>query len=80
MAAEYLLATRNKKKLVELSRIFSEALPGAVVLGLDDVAPFEELPESAPTLSATHSSRLGPLALQRVWSLSRMTAGSASMP
>ncbi|MGH3866877.1 MAG: non-canonical purine NTP pyrophosphatase [Pseudonocardiaceae bacterium] len=43
-----LLATRNPGKLVELRRILvSSDLRGAQVLGLDDVSPFPEVPETA---------------------------------
>ncbi|RLP92834.1 RdgB/HAM1 family non-canonical purine NTP pyrophosphatase [Micromonospora sp. BL4] len=46
-----LLATRNRKKLVELQRILDAAL-GAhriALLGLDDVEQYEELPETGLT-------------------------------
>jgi XTP/dITP diphosphohydrolase len=46
-----LLATRNRKKLIELQRILDGAL-GAhriALLGLDDVEPFPELPETGLT-------------------------------
>jgi XTP/dITP diphosphohydrolase len=46
-----LLATRNRGKLVELQRILDAALgPSAITLrGLDDVPPYEELPETGLT-------------------------------
>ncbi|MGH3695599.1 MAG: RdgB/HAM1 family non-canonical purine NTP pyrophosphatase [Pseudonocardiaceae bacterium] len=45
-----LLATRNAKKLTELRRILVSAdLPGVYVVGLDDVPPFPEAPETAAT-------------------------------
>lgn len=44
-----LLASRNRKKLAELQRILAPALPGIEVLGLDDVAPYAEVPESGTT-------------------------------
>jgi XTP/dITP diphosphohydrolase len=50
-----LLATRNAKKLVELRRILASSDIGGVqglglqVLGLDDVPPFPEVPETAAT-------------------------------
>ncbi|MGQ0719752.1 MAG: RdgB/HAM1 family non-canonical purine NTP pyrophosphatase [Pseudonocardiales bacterium] len=51
-----LLATRNTKKLVELRRILVSSDPtgglGLQVLGLDDVAPFPETPETAATFEA----------------------------
>jgi XTP/dITP diphosphohydrolase len=43
------LASRNPKKLEELRRILTPALPGVEVLGLDDVAPYEEPVEDQPT-------------------------------
>jgi XTP/dITP diphosphohydrolase len=46
-----LLATRNGRKLAELRRILDETdSSGSVeLLGLDDVAPFEEVPETGLT-------------------------------
>ena len=45
-----LLATRNAQKLVELRRILASAdISGVQVLGLDDVPPFPEKPETAAT-------------------------------
>jgi XTP/dITP diphosphohydrolase len=50
-----LLATRNSKKLVELRRILTSSdlsgvqVPDFQVVGLDDVAPFPEVPETAAT-------------------------------
>ena len=45
-----LLATRNTRKLAELQRILaSSALAGVQVIGLDDVAPFPEAPETGAT-------------------------------
>jgi XTP/dITP diphosphohydrolase len=44
-----LLASRNAKKLVELRRILAPALPDVEVVGLDDVAPYPEVPESGAT-------------------------------
>lgn len=51
MSRPLLLATRNKGKLVELQRILDAALgPSAVTLcGLDDVPPYQELPETGLT-------------------------------
>ncbi|MGW3958391.1 RdgB/HAM1 family non-canonical purine NTP pyrophosphatase [Amycolatopsis sp. NPDC005003] len=44
-----LLATRNAKKLGELRRIVvAEGLSGIEVIGLADVPPFPEAPETAP--------------------------------
>jgi XTP/dITP diphosphohydrolase len=48
-----LLATRNRKKLIELQRILDGTL-GAhqiALLGLDDVEPFPELPETGLTFA-----------------------------
>ena len=48
--ARLLLATRNAQKLVELRRILvSSAIIGVQVVGLDDVPPFPEVPETAAT-------------------------------
>jgi XTP/dITP diphosphohydrolase len=44
-----LLASRNQKKLEELRRILDPALPGVEVVGLDDVEPYDEVPESGAT-------------------------------
>lgn len=45
-----LLASRNAKKLGELRRIVeAEGLDGVEVVGLDEVEPFEEAPETAAT-------------------------------
>ena len=46
-----LLASRNPKKLEELRRILAPALPAVEVLGLDDVAPYDEVPESGMTFA-----------------------------
>ena len=43
------LASRNPKKLEELRRILSEAVPALEVLGLDDVPPYDEPAETEPT-------------------------------
>jgi XTP/dITP diphosphohydrolase len=43
------LASRNPKKLTELRRILSGVVPGIEVLGLDDVAPYDEPAETEPT-------------------------------
>ena len=48
-----LLATRNAKKLVELRRILvSSDITGVQILGLDDVPPFPQAPETAATFEA----------------------------
>jgi len=62
------LASRNPKKLLEMRRILAEALsdsggPGIEVLGLDDVAPYDEPVEDQPSFaqssSPPHRSRPG---------------------
>jgi XTP/dITP diphosphohydrolase len=47
-----LLASRNAKKLNELRRILAPELPDAEVIGLDDVPPYDEVPESGATFAA----------------------------
>ncbi len=42
------LASRNRKKLAEMQRILAEHMPQVQVLGLDDVAPYEEPAETEP--------------------------------
>jgi XTP/dITP diphosphohydrolase len=46
---EVFLASRNAKKLAEMERILAEHLPAVRVLGLDDVAAYDEPVEDAPT-------------------------------
>lgn len=46
-----LLASRNRKKLAELQRILAPALPDLEVVGLDDVPPYEEVPETGATFA-----------------------------
>jgi XTP/dITP diphosphohydrolase len=46
-----LLASRNAKKLAELRRILAPEVPGAEVLGLDDVERYDEVPESGATFA-----------------------------
>jgi XTP/dITP diphosphohydrolase len=43
------LASRNAKKLAEMERIIAEHLPGATVVGLDDVPVYDEPVEDEPT-------------------------------
>ena len=43
------LATRNPEKLAELRRILDAVLPGNAVLGLDDVASYDEPAETEST-------------------------------
>jgi XTP/dITP diphosphohydrolase len=42
------LASRNAKKLAEMQRILAEHAPGLEVVGLDDVAAYDEPVEDAP--------------------------------
>ena len=44
-----LLATRNRKKLVELRRVLETAAPHVELLGLDDVPTYPEAPETGLT-------------------------------
>jgi XTP/dITP diphosphohydrolase len=46
-----LLASRNRKKLDELNRILAPALPDVEVVGLDDVDPYPELPETGASFA-----------------------------
>ncbi|HNN49193.1 MAG TPA: non-canonical purine NTP pyrophosphatase, partial [Marmoricola sp.] len=52
MTQQVFLASRNPKKLAELRRILDERIPGVAVLGLDDVAPYEEPVEDADSFTA----------------------------
>jgi XTP/dITP diphosphohydrolase len=45
------LASRNAKKLVEMRRILVEYVPDVEVLGLDDVAPYDEPAETEPSFA-----------------------------
>ncbi len=47
--AEVFLASRNAKKLAEMQRILAVHAPGVRVLGLDDVAAYDEPVEDQPT-------------------------------
>ena len=44
-----LLASRNRKKLAEMQRILAPLVPDVQVLGLDDVAAYDEPRETEPT-------------------------------
>jgi XTP/dITP diphosphohydrolase len=46
---EVFLASRNAKKLAEMQRIIGAVVPAVTVLGLDDVAPYDEPVEDRPT-------------------------------
>src|SRR6478609_5417907 len=49
--SDVLLASRNPKKLLEMRRIVAAHVPGLQVLGLDDVAAYDEVPESGATFA-----------------------------
>ncbi len=59
-----LVASRNPKKLEEMQRILREHLDQVAVLGLDDVAPYDEPVEDQPTFegNALLKARAGALA------------------
>jgi XTP/dITP diphosphohydrolase len=46
-----LLASRNRKKLVELRRIVVASVPELEIVGLDDVPAYDEVPESGATFA-----------------------------
>lgn len=50
-AGQLLLASRNPKKLAELRRILAPVVPHLAVLGLDEVAPYDETPETGATFA-----------------------------
>lgn len=45
------LASRNAKKLLEMRRILLHHVPDLLVLGLDDVTPYDEPAETEPTFA-----------------------------
>jgi len=49
LVPEVFLASRNAKKLAEMQRILEPLVPGVVVLGLDDVTPYDEPVEDQAT-------------------------------
>jgi XTP/dITP diphosphohydrolase len=49
VTARVFLASRNAKKLAEMERILRQHLPSVEVLGLDEVAPYDEPVEDQPT-------------------------------
>ncbi len=64
MSPQVFLASRNAKKLAEMQRILAEHVPDVEVLGLDDVAPYDEPAETEPTfdgnaLIKAHAGRRG---------------------
>ncbi|MDH2414013.1 RdgB/HAM1 family non-canonical purine NTP pyrophosphatase [Nocardioides sp. CER19] len=58
------VASRNAKKIQEMERILAPLVPGVTVVGLDDVAFYEEPVEDAPTFegNALIKARAGFLA------------------
>ncbi len=48
---QILVASRNRKKLAEMDRILREHLPDVEVVGLDDVAAYDEPVEDQPTFA-----------------------------
>jgi XTP/dITP diphosphohydrolase len=62
--AQVFLASRNAKKIGELTRILGAVVPGIRVLGLDDVEFYEEPVEDQPTFTgnALLKARAGALA------------------
>ena len=57
-AHQLVLATRNPKKLAELRRILEPAVD-VHVLGLDDLPPYEEAPESGATFADNALAKAG---------------------
>ncbi|WP_307833311.1 RdgB/HAM1 family non-canonical purine NTP pyrophosphatase [Pimelobacter simplex] len=49
LGTKVLVASRNAKKLEEMRRILAEHMTAVEVVGLDDVAPFDEPVEDQPT-------------------------------
>jgi XTP/dITP diphosphohydrolase len=64
VSARVFLASRNAKKLAEMERILGEHVPGIQVVGLDDVATYDEPVEDQPTFegNALLKARAGVLA------------------
>jgi XTP/dITP diphosphohydrolase len=55
---ELLVASRNPKKLVELRRVLDAAgISGLTLLSLDDVAPFDEAPETGATFEENAAAK-----------------------
>jgi len=48
-APRVFLASRNRKKILEMERILREHVPGLVVVGIDDVDHYDEPVEDQPT-------------------------------
>jgi len=51
VSSQVFLASRNRKKLAEMRRILLEHATDVEVLGLDDVAPYDEPAETEPTFA-----------------------------
>jgi XTP/dITP diphosphohydrolase len=68
MRPDVLLATRNGHKLAELRRILAELEPDLRVIGLDDVTPYDEVPETGATFAdnALTKARVGAEATGRL--------------
>ncbi len=49
MTTQVFLASRNRKKLAEMARLLGAHAPGVEVLGIDDVATYDEPVEDQPT-------------------------------
>jgi XTP/dITP diphosphohydrolase len=49
LLTELLVASRNRKKLAELRRVLDSARVSLTLLSLEDVAPFDEAPETGAT-------------------------------
>jgi XTP/dITP diphosphohydrolase len=64
-SSQVFLASRNAKKIEEMRRILDADLPGIVVLGLDDVAAYDEPVEDQPTFEGN--------ALLKAWAGVRAT-------
>jgi XTP/dITP diphosphohydrolase len=55
---ELLVASRNRKKLAELRRVLDAAgISGLELLSLDDVAPFDEAPETGATFEENAAAK-----------------------
>jgi XTP/dITP diphosphohydrolase len=55
---DLLVASRNRKKLTELRRVLDAAgISGLTLLSLDDVAPFDEAPETGATFEENATAK-----------------------
>ncbi|NUS45790.1 MAG: RdgB/HAM1 family non-canonical purine NTP pyrophosphatase [Mycobacteriaceae bacterium] len=58
MTIRVLVASRNAKKLIELRRVLAEAgVAGIEIVGLDEVPPFPEAPETGATFAENASAK-----------------------